>query len=74
MNKKIELKENVQSDKSRREFLKGAVVAGSAAAIVASTGNNAMASEVTESKAVSKKAKGYEETQHVRDYYDSARN
>jgi len=74
MSKELESKTERQSDKSRREFLKGAVVAGGAVAVVATTGKSVMAAEVTETISVSKKAKAYEETQHIRDYYDSARN
>lgn len=74
MSKELESKEELQSGKSRREFLKGAVAAGGAAAVVATTGNNVMAAEVSEVTTVSNKPKGYQETQHVRDFYDSARN
>ena len=74
MSKKSEPKTDLQSDRSRRDFLKDAIVVGSAAAVVATTGQNVMAAEVSETISVSNKAKGYEETQHVRDYYDSARN
>lgn len=61
-----------KSNKSRREFLKGAVATGGAVAIVAATGQNAIAAEA-EVVAGPKKSKGYEETQHIRDYYNSTR-
>lgn len=73
MNSKSESKTKFQSDKSRREFLKGAVVVGAAAAVAVS-GQSAMAADDTETSSVNKAQKGYEETQHVRDYYNSARN
>lgn len=64
-----------KSNKSRREFLKGAVAAGGAAAVVAATGSNAaVAVEEVETASLDKKAKGYQETQHIRDYYNSARS
>lgn len=63
-----------KTDKSRREFLKGAAAAGGAAAVVAATGRNVMASEEIETLSDTKKAKGYQETQHVRDYYSTTRN
>jgi len=58
---------------SRRDFLKGAAATGGAVAIVAATGQAAVA-EQTEVTAEPKKSKGYQETQHVRDYYNSARS
>lgn len=64
-----------KSKKSRREFLKGAAAAGGAAVVVATTGQNvAIAAEEIETVSTSNKAKGYQETQHVRDYYDSTRS
>lgn len=62
-----------KSDKSRREFLKGAAVAGGTVAIVASTGSNVMAAEETDIVTQSNKSQGYHETQHVHDYYNSLR-
>jgi len=70
MKQKSERKSNM----ARREFLKGAAAAGGAAVVVAATGRNVMASENTETITESKKPKGYQETQHVRDYYNSTRN
>lgn len=64
-----------KSKQSRREFLKGAVAAGGAAAVVVSTGSTAaIASEEVKTVSKSNKAKGYQETQHIRDYYNSARS
>lgn len=62
-----------KTKKSRREFLKGAAATGGAVAIVAATGQNVMAEEA-ETLAVPKKSKGYQETQHIRDYYNSTRS
>ncbi len=66
-------KSEPKSNKSRREFLKSAATAGGVAAAVAFTGKNVMASVETEILSESKKTKGYEETQHIRDYYNTAR-
>lgn len=64
-----------KSNKSRREFLKGAAAAGGAAVVVAATGQNvAVAAEEIETVSAGKKEKGYQETQHIRDYYDSTRS
>lgn len=64
MNKKF-----IKSD--RRNFLKGAVVAGGAAVVAPTT---AVASEKPETVEVSTKAdKGYQENDYVRNYYDRAR-
>lgn len=60
------------SGQSRRDFLKGAAVAGGAVAVVAATGSQVMAAaevDTTEKKVTSS---GYRETQHIRDYYRSA--
>lgn len=64
-----------KSKQSRREFLKGAVAASGAAAVVVSTGSTAAitSEKVVEANSV-KKEKGYRETQHVQDYYNSARS
>jgi len=63
-----------KSNKSRREFLKGAAAASGAAVVVAATGQKVAVAEEVETVSTRKKAKGYQETQHVRDYYDSLRN
>lgn len=73
MIKRTSSKSSSKSNKSRREFLKSAAVVGGATAVIAFTAKNVMASVETETFSESKKTKGYEETQHVRDYYDSAR-
>ncbi len=62
-----------KTKKSRREFLKGAAATGGAVAIVAATGQNVMAAD-TETAVEPKKSKGYQETQHIRDYYNSTRS
>ena len=62
-----------KTKKSRREFLKGAAATGGAVAIVAATGQNVIADEV-ETVVAPEKSKGYQETQHVRDYYNSTRS
>jgi len=64
-----------KSKKSRREFLKDAAAVSGAAVVVAATGQNvAHADEQVATVSTSNKAKGYKETQHIRDYYDSARS
>ncbi len=64
-----------KSKKSRREFLKGAVAAGGAAAVVVSAGSTAaITSEKVAVANPIEKEKGYRETQHIRDYYNSARS
>lgn len=64
-----------ESKKSRREFLKGAAAASGAAVVVATTGQNiAVADEEIETVSTNTKAKGYQDTQHVRDYYNSTRS
>ncbi|MFQ5936848.1 MAG: twin-arginine translocation signal domain-containing protein [Acidiferrobacterales bacterium] len=60
--------------KSRREFLKGAAVVGSAATLAAVAGGGA--ASVQEAKEVVKtsdKSKGYHVTPHIRTYYDLAK-
>ena len=65
-------KKFIKSD--RRNFLKGAVVAGGAASAAAIAPNAAVASEVEEPLKVQDKAdKGYEENDYIRNYYDRAR-
>jgi len=64
-----------KSKKSRREFLKGAVAAGGAAAVVVSTGSTAaITSEKVAVANPIEQEKGYRETQHIRDYYNTARS
>jgi hypothetical protein len=63
----------------RRMFLKGAAIAGSAAAltavsatglVAADTENNLSPDDATDKTA----SKGYHETQHIKDYYRSLRS
>ena len=63
-----------KSNKSRREFLKDTVAAGGAAAVVAATGSSTVIAAEKVETLNPKKVKGYQETQHVRDYYDSLRS
>lgn len=64
--------DSVQKD--RRKFLKGVAVAGGAAtAVVMANGAVADATEDEQPVEASAKRKGYEETPHVRTYYDKAR-
>ncbi|MBD3609410.1 MAG: twin-arginine translocation signal domain-containing protein [Gammaproteobacteria bacterium] len=56
----------------RREFLKGAAAAGGAVALGMATGEAVASVEPAEVKKTA--AKGYHETQHIRDYYKSARS
>ena len=55
----------------RRMFLKGAAVAGGAAALtaVSATGLVEPAAEATPATADKTASKGYHETQHIKDYY-----
>lgn len=57
----------------RREFLKDAAAVGGAVALGMATGE-ATASVVAPAEVKKTGAKGYHETQHVRDYYKSARS
>lgn len=63
-----------KSNKSRREFLKGTVAAGGAAAVVAATGSGTVIAAEKVETLNPNKEKGYQETQHIRDYYDSLRS
>jgi len=56
----------------RREFLKGAAAAGGVVALGMVSGHAAAGSEPV--RAAKPVAKGYHETQHIRDYYKSARS
>ncbi|MCA0937247.1 twin-arginine translocation signal domain-containing protein [Vibrio alginolyticus] len=56
---------------SRRELLKGFTTAAVAGAVVAGTTKVANAAESAESSEKDEKTKGYRETQHIRDYYDT---
>lgn len=65
------MKDNKEINSSRRELLKGFTTAAVAGAVVAGTTNVANASETVESSEKDVKKKGYRETQHIRDYYDT---
>lgn len=64
------MKDNKEINSSRRELLKGFTTAAVAGAVVAGTTKVANASETVESSEKDVK-KGYRETQHIRDYYDT---
>jgi hypothetical protein len=61
---------------SRRDFLRGTVVTGTAAAVVTALPQAAVAESIDEPQQQDKKcgSKGYHVTQHVMDYYRSARS
>jgi nitrous oxide reductase len=65
------MKDNKTTNSSRRELLKGFATAAIAGAVVAGTTKVANASESVESSEKDVKKKGYRETQHIRDYYDT---
>ncbi|AEA78549.1 Formate dehydrogenase subunit or accessory protein [Vibrio cholerae LMA3984-4] len=64
------MKKENQVNQSRRDLLKGLGTAAVAGAVVAEVSTQTVASESsTESKEPLKK--GYHETQHIRDYYNT---
>ncbi|ENM5741779.1 twin-arginine translocation signal domain-containing protein [Vibrio metoecus] len=64
------MKKENQVNQSRRDLLKGLSTAAVAGAVVAGVSTQTVASESsTESKEPLKK--GYHETQHIRDYYNT---
>ncbi|EGU18672.1 twin-arginine translocation signal domain-containing protein [Vibrio mimicus] len=64
------MKKENQVNQSRRDLLKGLGTAAVAGAVVAGVSTQTVASELsTESKEPLKK--GYHETQHIRDYYNT---
>ena len=65
------MKDNKEIDTSRRDLLKGFTTAAVAGAVVAGTTKVAVASETVEPSENDVKKKGYRETQHIRDYYDT---
>ncbi|EGQ9572723.1 transcriptional initiation protein Tat [Vibrio alginolyticus] len=65
------MKDNKEINTSRRELLKGFTTAAVAGAVVAGTTKVAVASETVEPSENDVKKKGYRETQHIRDYYDT---
>ena len=60
------------TDASRRQFIKALGAAGGAAA-VAAVASQAQAEVVEQPEVEAKSSQGYQETEHVRAYYDSAR-
>jgi hypothetical protein len=71
-------KDNARFTADRRTFLKGAAVAGGTAALtaVSATGLVDPATEESATPDATEKpaAKGYHETQHIRDYYRALRS
>ncbi|MFW0981813.1 twin-arginine translocation signal domain-containing protein [Vibrio parahaemolyticus] len=65
------MKDNKEVNTSRRDLLKGFTTAAVAGAVVAGTTKVAVASETVEPSEKDVKKKGYRETQHIRDYYDT---
>ncbi|ERB64230.1 twin-arginine translocation signal domain-containing protein [Vibrio coralliilyticus] len=65
------MKDNKDVNTSRRDLLKGLTTAAVAGAVVAGTANTAAAAEVVQPEKETAKSKGYRETQHIRDYYDT---
>ncbi|GAK20211.1 LOW QUALITY PROTEIN: formate dehydrogenase subunit or accessory protein [Vibrio sp. JCM 19052] len=65
------MKDNKEINTSRRDLLKGLTTAAVAGAVVAGTTKVASASETVEPSEKDVKKKGYRETQHIRDYYDT---
>ncbi|MBM4922772.1 twin-arginine translocation signal domain-containing protein [Vibrio parahaemolyticus] len=65
------MKDNKEINTSRRDLLKGFTTAAVAGAVVAGTTKVAVASETVEPSEKDAKKKGYRETQHIRDYYDT---
>ncbi|WP_033006498.1 twin-arginine translocation signal domain-containing protein [Vibrio harveyi] len=65
------MKDNKEINTSRRDLLKGLTTAAVAGAVVAGTTKVANASETVEPSEKDVKKKGYRETQHIRDYYDT---
>ncbi|HHF3279664.1 TPA: twin-arginine translocation signal domain-containing protein [Vibrio alginolyticus] len=65
------MKDNKEINTSRRDLLKGFTTAAVAGAVVAGTTKVAVASETVEPSENDVNKKGYRETQHIRDYYDT---
>ncbi|EGQ8065781.1 TPA: twin-arginine translocation signal domain-containing protein [Vibrio parahaemolyticus] len=65
------MKDNKEINTSRRDLLKGFTTAAVAGAVVAGTTKVAVASETVEPSEKDVKKKGYRETQHICDYYDT---
>lgn len=64
-------KEKQTINRSRRELLKGLGTAAVAGAVVAGVSGQAAAEETPVHKVSNELKKGYHETQHIRDYYDT---
>jgi lipid-binding SYLF domain-containing protein len=60
-----------QPDLNRRSLLKAITVGGTASVAITATGMNI--AHATEKKASTSRTKGYQETTHIRNYYDSLR-
>ncbi len=58
--------------KGRREFLKGAAVAGGAVTVAVAAGSASAATPETVQAGADAAGKGYRETAHVRAYYKTA--
>ncbi len=58
---------------SRREFLKGAAVMGSAATLAVVARGGEAAQQEAEQPVAAPDKQGYRETPHIRQYYDKAR-
>ncbi len=65
-------KQPEQADSGRRQFIKTLGAAGGAAAVLSVSGEASAAVQDEEAAQV-KGSQGYRETEHVRDYYKSAR-
>jgi lipid-binding SYLF domain-containing protein len=60
-----------QLDLNRRSLLKAITIGGTASVAIAATGMNI--ANATEKSASTSRTKGYQETTHIRNYYDSLR-
>ena len=67
------MKHDEAETNSRREFLKTSAVAGTGAAVAALLPGAAAAAVDAESVPAPDKKKGYQQTQHVLDYYKTAK-
>ncbi|QXO18726.1 MULTISPECIES: twin-arginine translocation signal domain-containing protein [Vibrio] len=64
-------KEQKDINQSRRDLLKGLGTAAVAGAVVTGVSQQAIASETPVQANKNELKKGYHETQHIRDYYDT---
>ncbi|QIR13122.1 twin-arginine translocation signal domain-containing protein [Shewanella aestuarii] len=60
-----------QADLNRRSLLKALTIGGTASVAIAATGIKV--AHATEQSAVKSNTNGYQETAHIRSYYDSLR-